>query len=109
MIKIDQNSYRKDLEEQIFYANDTVGDCMVGVKGMLYPVMQLKSELLNLKSSWWTMTLDMCRDRRGGIQQKVLIEYVNSLGYFREPCQIRKKLDTVVLKGNNVKKKSQGF
>ena len=47
---------------------------MVGVKGKLYSVMELKQELLSLKSERWTITLDMCRDRRGGMQQKVQVE-----------------------------------
>ena len=47
---------------------------MVGTKGKLYSVMELKQDILNLKSERWTVTLDMCRDRRGGMQHKVLVE-----------------------------------
>ena len=74
LIELDPNYYRKTVEETIFMSSDTVGDCMVGIKGKLYSVMELKQELLNLKSGRWTITLDMCRDRRGGTQQKVQVE-----------------------------------
>ena len=47
---------------------------MVGIKGKLFSVMELKQELLTLKSERWIITLDMCRDRRGGVQHRVQVE-----------------------------------
>ena len=71
-VELDPHSYSSTAEETIYMSSDTVGDCMVGIKGKLYSVMELKQELLSLKSTRWT--LDMCRDRRGGMQQKVRVE-----------------------------------
>ena len=63
------------MDELVYFSYETVGDCMVGIKGKLFSVMELKQELLNLKSSVWTITLDMCRDRRGGINKRVKVKY----------------------------------
>ena len=49
-IVLDPHSYSKSAEETIYMSSDTVGDCMVGVKGKLYSVMELTQEILNLKS-----------------------------------------------------------
>ena len=69
--EFNQHSYHKSVDETVYLSPDSVGDCMVGVSGKLYSVMDLKHQLLKLKSEKWTISLDMCRDVRGGMQQKV--------------------------------------
>ena len=63
-IKFDPNSYSKTVDRTIYMSPDTVGECLVGIKGKLYSVMELKQDLLHLKSDKWIVTLDMCRDER---------------------------------------------
>ena len=54
------------------------GDCMIGTSGKLYPVMELKTDLLKLKCLVWTITLDMCRNNPGkrGIYNKESVRKV---------------------------------
>ena len=73
-IELDPHSYSRTTEGTIYMSSDTVGDCMVGVKGKLYSVMELKQDVLKLKSERWTISLDMCRDMRGGKQQRVHVK-----------------------------------
>ena len=61
----DPHSYTQSGLERVYTTDDTVGDCLVGVRGKLAPVLQLKHALLRLKAERWTLTLDCCRDRRG--------------------------------------------
>ena len=67
-IEMDTNcyskTYGKTVDKTIHTSPDTVGDCLVGIKGKLYSVMELKQDLLQLKSDNWIVTLDMCRDGR---------------------------------------------
>ena len=70
-IEFNQHILQKSADETVYMSTDTVGDCMVGVRGKLYSVMDLKHQLLKLKSERWTISLDMCRDARGGMLQKV--------------------------------------
>ena len=72
-IEFNQHSFLKSADETVYMSTDSVGDCMVGVRGKLYSVMDLKHQLLKLKSERWTMSLDMCRDARGGMLQKVCL------------------------------------
>ena len=37
---------------------------MIGSSGKLYPVVELKRDLLKLNCASWTVTLDMCRNER---------------------------------------------
>eukprot|EP00092_Neocalanus_flemingeri_P014903 GFUD01016095.1.p1 GENE.GFUD01016095.1~~GFUD01016095.1.p1 ORF type:complete len:561 (-),score=139.18 GFUD01016095.1:3-1559(-) len=78
-IELDPNCYSKTVDETIYMSSETVGDCMVGIKGKLYSVMELKQDLLKLKSERWTVTLDMCRDRRGGMGHKVHVEHLSAI------------------------------
>ena len=50
-VELDPHSYSRTAEETLYMSSDTVGDCMVGVKGKLCSVLELKQELLNLKST----------------------------------------------------------
>ena len=38
-IELDPHSYCRTAEETIYMSSDTVGDCIVGIKGKLYSVM----------------------------------------------------------------------
>ena len=73
-IEFNQHSFSRSADETVYLSADTVGDCMVGVRGKLYSVMELKQQLLKLKSDRWTVSLDMCRDMRGGMQQRVYVK-----------------------------------
>ena len=70
-IELDPNSYTRTVDETIYESADPVGECLVGIKGKLYSVMELKHDLLKLKTETLTLTLDMCRDSRSGMLQKV--------------------------------------
>ena len=73
-IEMDLDSYSRTVDETTYMSSETVGDCLVGIKGKLYSVMELKQELLMLKSDRWTVTLDMCRDRKRGMQHRVHVQ-----------------------------------
>ena len=42
--------------------SDYYGDCVIGTSGLLYPVLLLKRDLLQVPADTWTVTLDMCRN-----------------------------------------------
>jgi hypothetical protein len=67
-VQLDKNNYTRTLTDQEFetvYATKTesvsYGDCLIGTSGKLYPVVELKQDLLKMKCKTWTITLDMCR------------------------------------------------
>ena len=66
IIHLDKNNYSRKLTSEGFETinaiKDVHGDCLVGTSGKLYPVVELKHKLLELKCSRWTVTLDMCRN-----------------------------------------------
>ena len=67
-VQLDKNNYTRTLTDKEFetvYATKTesvsYGDCLIGTAGKLYPVVELKQDLLKMKCKTWTITLDMCR------------------------------------------------
>ena len=67
-VQLDKNNYTRTLTDKEFetvYATKTesvsYGDCLIGTAGKLYPVVELKQDLLKMKCRTWTITLDMCR------------------------------------------------
>ena len=69
-VRLDKHNYTRKLTDEGFEmvnATDSVshGDCIIGTSGKLYPVVELKQDLLQLKCASWTVTLDMCRNDPG--------------------------------------------
>ena len=71
-IRLDKHNYTRKLTNDGFETvnatkTDSVAtdDCIIGTSGKLYPVLDLKRDLLRLKCSVWTVTLDMCRNEPG--------------------------------------------
>ena len=68
-MQLDKDNYTRTLTDKEFetvYATNpgsvSYGDCLIGTGGKLYPVVELKQDLLKLSCSKWTVTLDMCRN-----------------------------------------------
>ena len=57
------------------------GDCLIGTGGKLYPVVELKQDLLKLNCAAWTVTLDMCRTdgNRGRLSDNVRVDSVRKV------------------------------
>ena len=69
-IRIDLDNYVRKLNSEGNFVtsynlredSDLYGDCIIGTSGLLYPVIMLKRDLLNIPADTWTVTLDMCRN-----------------------------------------------
>ena len=68
-VQLDKHNYTRKLTDEGFETvnatkTDSVstGDCMIGTNGKLYPVVELKRDLLDMNCANWTVTLDMCRN-----------------------------------------------
>ena len=77
-VQLDKENYTRTLTDEEFetvYSTNpesvAYGDCLIGTGGKLYPVVELKQDLLRLGCSKWTVTLDMCRNEGNrGIRMK---------------------------------------
>ena len=70
-MQLDKHNYTRELTNEGFETltatrpdSVSTGDCLIGTSGNLYPVVELKHDLLQLgcATCMCTVTLDMCRN-----------------------------------------------